>query len=93
MQAVEEVFGKSDTYVVLVPNGNPTAEKQINEALKAVPEVKSIVSYVNTVGAEIPKEYLDDSILSQLISENYSRMVLTVEIPYEGEETFALVEK
>ncbi|MGN0324417.1 MAG: RND family transporter [Oliverpabstia sp.] len=92
-QAIEDVFGKSDTYVALVSNGNPTAEKQLTEALKAVPEVKSIVSYVNTVGAEIPKEYLDDGILSQLVSENYSRIVLTLDIPYEGEETFQLVEK
>lgn len=92
-QAIEDVFGKSDTYAAMVPNGNPRAEKQLNEALKEVPEVKSIVSYVNTVGAEIPKEYLDDGILSQLVSENYSRMVLTLEIPYEGEETFNLVEK
>lgn len=90
--AVEEVFGKSDTYVALIPTGNPTAEKQLNEALKKVPEVKSIVSYVNTVGAEIPKEYLDDGILSQLVSENYSRIVLTLDIPYEGDETFRLVE-
>lgn len=92
-KAVEEIFGKSDTYVVLVPNGNPTAERELSDALLEVTEVKSIISYVNTVGAEIPKEYLDEDILSQLVSENYSRMVLTVETAYEGEETFALVEE
>lgn len=92
-KAVEAIFGKNDTYVVLVPNGNPTAERQLSDALFDVPEVKSIISYVNTVGAEIPKEYLDEEILSQLVSENYSRMVVTVEADYEGEETFALVEE
>ncbi|MGN0249819.1 MAG: RND family transporter [Oliverpabstia sp.] len=92
-QAIEDVFGESNTYVVMVPRGNADAERNLTDALNEIPQVQSIISYVNTVGAEIPMEYLDEDILSQLISENYSRMVLTVEVPYEGEKTFALVEK
>ncbi|MGM9564367.1 MAG: RND family transporter [Faecousia sp.] len=91
--AIEEVFGKNDTYVVLVPNGDTEAERGLSDALHAIPEVKSIISYVDAVGAEIPKEFLDADTLSQLVSDNYSRMVLTVETDYEGEETFALVER
>ena len=37
-------------------------------------------------------EYLDEDVVSQLVSENYSRFVITVEADYEGEETFDLVE-
>ena len=48
---------------------------------------------MDLAGAEIPLEYLDENTLSQLISKNYSRMVLSVDVPYEGEETFALVEQ
>ena len=91
--AIEEVFGKNDTYVVLVPNGDIEAERGLSDALHAIPEVKSIISYVDAVGAEIPKEFLDADTLSQLVSDNYSRMALTVETDYEGEETFALVER
>lgn len=90
--AIEDVFGKQDTYVVLVPNGNVEAEQNLSDALHAMPEVKNIISYVDTVGAEIPKEYLDAETLSQLVSENYTRMVLTVDADYEGERTFTLVE-
>lgn len=91
--AVEEVFGKSDTYVLLVPNSDPTAEVQLSQALHEIPQIKSIISYVDTVGAEIPKEYLDEEIRSQLVSDNYSRMVLTVETDFEGDATFDLVEQ
>lgn len=91
--AIEEVFGKSDTYVLLVPNGNPTAEVQLSQALHDIPQVKSIISYVDTVGIEIPKEYLDEDIRSQLVSDNYSRMVLTLEADFEGNTTFDLVEQ
>lgn len=91
--AIEAVFGKSDTYVLLVPNGDVTAEQKLSQALHDIPEVKSIVSYVDTVGAEIPKEYLDKDTLSQLVSDDFNRMVLTVEADYEGEKTFDLVER
>lgn len=91
--AIEEVFGKSDTYVLIVPRGDTATEKELSDALHEIPQVKSIISYVDTVGAEIPTSYLDSETLSKLMSDNYSRMVVTVSADYEGDETFALVEK
>lgn len=90
--AIEAVFGKSDTYVLLVPTGDLATQRELSDALHDIPEVKSILSYVDTVGQEIPEAYLDEATLAQLVSDNYSRMVLTVEADYEGEATFALVE-
>ncbi len=90
---IEEIFGKNDTYVILVPNGDNEREQALSDALHEIPEIKSILSYTDTVGSEIPKEYLDANTLSQLVSENYNRFVLSVEADYEGEETFDLVER
>lgn len=91
--AIEEVFGKSDTYVLLVPNGNNAKEMALSEELKELPQITEILSYVDTVGAEIPSSYLDENTLSLLRSEKYSRFVISADVDYEGEETFALVEK
>ncbi|MCD8342424.1 MAG: MMPL family transporter [Clostridiales bacterium] len=90
--AIEAVFGKSDTYVLMVPTGDLATQRALSDALHDIPEVKSILSYVDSVGQEIPEAYLDEDTLAQLVSDNYSRMVLTVEADYEGEDTFALVE-
>lgn len=90
---IESVFGKSDTYVLMVPAGDTAIETELSQELNNLPQVTSIISYVDLAGAEIPLEYLDENTLSQLISKNYSRMVLSVDVPYEGEETFALVEQ
>lgn len=90
--AIEELYGKSDTYVAMVPRGDLATEQELSDALHDIPQVKSILSYVDTVGAEIPMEYLDADIVSQLVSESYSRFVITVDADYEGEETFTLVE-
>ncbi|MGN1133888.1 MAG: RND family transporter, partial [Oscillospiraceae bacterium] len=90
---IEDVFGKSDTYVLMVPNGDNETQKKLSDELKKLPQVTDIVSYVDTVGSEIPKEYLDEETLSKLISDNFSRMVISLDTDYEGEDTFSLIEK
>lgn len=90
--AIENVFGKSDTYVLLVPKGDEAAEIKLSDDLHTLAEVSDIISYTDTVGAEIPPEYLNEDTLSLLKSENYSRFVITLVADYEGEETFSLVE-
>lgn len=89
---IESIYGKSDTYVILVPKGNNESELLMSEELRAMPQVTEILSYVDTVGMEIPPEYLNSETLSLLQSENYRRFVITVRADYEGEKTFELVE-
>lgn len=91
--AIEDVFGKSDTYVLLVKKGDTATETELCNKLKEIPEVTSIISYVEAAGAEIPYEYLDASTLELLESEHYSRMVLSLDVDQEGETAFALVEQ
>ena len=89
---IEEVFGQSDTYVLMVPKGDTATETALSEELHTLPEITSIISYVDMAGAEIPNAYLDADTLAQLEGKNYSRMVITADVPYEGENTFTLVE-
>lgn len=91
--AIEDVFGKSDTYVLLVPRDDTATEAALSDELNSLPQVTGIISYVDMAGAEVPMEYLDENTLSKLVSDNYSRMVLSVSVPYEGEETFHLVKE
>lgn len=92
-EIIESIFGKNDTYVLLVPRGNSEAEVNLSKELHEITKVTGVISYVDVVGKEIPESYLDDEALSLLRSENYSRFVISVDVPYEGEETFALVEE
>lgn len=93
IEKIESIFGKSDTYVLLVPKESTATQLELSSTLKDIPQVTNILSYVDTVGAEIPEQYLDNPTLSKFNSENYTRMVLSVDAEYEGEETFSLVEK
>jgi Predicted exporters of the RND superfamily len=90
---VDETFGKSNLFVLMVPKGDFVKEYELSSDLKKIPQVSSIISYVDMVGAEIPMEFLDKSVISQLISENYSRMILDVKTDFEGIESFEVVEE
>lgn len=88
---IESIFGKSDTYVLMVPKEDKATQKKLSDALHDIKEVKSIISYVDTVGMEIPESYLDSATYQKLCSEKYTRMVISVDAAYEGEETFDLI--
>lgn len=75
----------------MVPKEDKARQKELSDALHELDGVKSIISYVDTVGAEIPESYLDEETYSKLCSDTDTRMVITVDVPYEGEETFNLV--
>lgn len=93
IEKIEEVFGKSDSYVILVPTGDTAREAELSDRLHELPEITSIISFVDMAGTEVPVEYLEESQRKQLMSEDYSRMVVSVDAEYEGEKTFALVQQ
>ncbi len=90
---IEKIFGKNDTYVLMVPKEDKATQKKLSDALHEIPQVTGIISYVDTVGMEIPESYLDEETYSKLCSDEYTRMVIAVDAEYEGDETFALVKK
>lgn len=92
IEAIEAVFGKSDTYVLMVLRGNAAREKELSAALKELPQVSSILSYVDNAGSVIPTEYVEKDTLSKLISDHYSRLVLSVKADLEGDAAFSLVQ-
>lgn len=90
-EKIQDIFGKNDTYVLMVPKEDKATQKELSDALHEIPQVSSILSYVDTVGMEIPESYLDEETYAKLCSDKYTRMVISVDAEYEGEETFALV--
>ncbi len=89
---IEEIFGESDNYVLMVPKGDETAERNLTLDLKEIDEVSSVTSLTNILGPLVSTDIYSDEIVNKLESENYRRMVLTVSVPYEGEKTNALID-
>ena len=91
--AIENEFGKSDTYVLLLPKGDLEKERKLSSDLKNIGEVSNIISYVDTVGETIPENFIDGESLKKLNSKNFTRMIVSVNADYEGEDTIKLIEK
>lgn len=91
--AIENEFGKSDTYVLLLPKGDLEKERKLSSDLKNIDEVSNIISYVDTVGETIPENFIDGDSLKKLNSKNFTRMIVSVNADYEGEDTIKLIEK
>lgn len=89
----EQLFGKANNMVVLVPKGDIVKEKDLSNALLEKPYVSSVVSYTQSIGEVIPQEFVPKDKLSDLQSDNYSRMVLTLSTEQESPEAFTAVEE
>ena len=90
---IEEIFGVNNSIVVLVPSGDSSREVMLCDELDQLDHITSIISYATMVSNKIPTAYLDDTTVSTFYSENYARIVLSTDLPSEGTEAFALVEK
>lgn len=90
---IEQRFGMTNTMVLLVPRGDSVREQALCDELTELDHVTGILSYAATVSNKIPSNFLDESIVSQLYSENYARIILTADCAYEGEAAFTLVEQ
>lgn len=90
-QAILDAFGESTPMVVLVPRGEPAREAALSDALLALPEVDSVLSYASAVGVSVPTTYLSSDVVDQFYSAHYARIILYANSPAEGSEAFDLV--
>ena len=90
--AIKEKFGENNIMVLLVPKGDVTKEMLLTSEIEALPDVDTVMSYTNQVGAQIPAQYLSNEIRSNFYGENYGRIIIYSDLPSEGDRSFALVE-
>jgi predicted RND superfamily exporter protein len=90
---INNAFGESQTWAIMVPEGQWANEEALVNDLKALPTTKSVLSYTTVAGTSLPHELASQSQVSQLINGGYSRIVLTSNITEEGSDSFALVKQ
>src|SRR5699024_7003273 len=90
---IDEAFGKNSQLVALVPRGDVAREERVVQSLEDLPHVTSVLAYVNAVGAVIPDEFLEESMIESFYSENYSRFIIQTNTDLEGERAFTTLER
>ena len=89
---IREGFGQSVVMALLVPRGDIVKEEQLSEDIMQIDRVTSVISFANTVGAEIPPQFLDDDIETQFYSPHYTRIIVNMDTLAEGDIAFETVE-
>lgn len=90
---IEKEFGITNSLVLLVPKGDSAREALLCSDLEKVRHVTGVISYASTVSNKIPDAYPDKAVVKQFYSDNYARIILSADCPYEGEEAFAMIEQ
>lgn len=89
---IDQVFGKSNPMVLLVPKGDVATETIMSEEIGTLAQVNEVISYVDNIGAEIPTSFIPEDLLSDIESENYRRIIINVSTQFEGDAAFSTVE-
>ena len=91
-EKIREIFGDVDSYMLMLPRGDSSTQKALVRELQEIDKISNILGPEEVMGMSLPPEALPDSIINQLRTDRYDRMVLTVAVPAEGDETYALVQ-
>jgi len=86
-QAIKNVFGQTNTIVILYPNTSDVKEKGLGDDLKNLNFVSSVTSLSNIVPQGVPADFFPKSLTSQLHGSQYDHMM--VNISTQGESDYA----
>ncbi len=88
---IDDEFGAENMLVLLVPKTDTGKEAVLCDELSSLSHITAVASYVKSVGAQIPPQYVPSEVSQQFYSENYSRIILYTNLSEEGTTTFSTV--
>lgn len=86
--AIGEVFGFNQPVVVLYKNEQKTQAIWFAEKIMTHEKVTSIQSLVTTIDPGMPIDMIPEEYLVQFMGENYSRMIININLRAESEEMY-----
>lgn len=75
---ITETFGRDNPVVLLVPRGDLEKEMKLCDDLQALDAVSTVQARVTLAAVTIPDDMLPDGVVNQFMSENYSRIIVSL---------------
>lgn len=91
-QLIEDEFGKSLLYVLLLDEADYPYEKALVQDLQNLPNANAVVAYSDRVGNDVPAQALPQSLIGQLVSNNYRRIILQAGLKSDSQPAFQLAQ-
>lgn len=92
-RAIEDVFGKSNMIIAMVPNGNVIKERRLTEELEDQEFIDYALSMAGTLPQGIPESFLPETVTKQLRTGSYARILISMENREESSYSFQCSEK
>ena len=92
-RAIEDVFGKSNVIIAMVPNGNVIKERRLTEELEDQEFIDYALSMAGTLPQGIPESFLPETVTKQLRTDSYARILISMENREESSYSFQCSEK
>ncbi|MDF2686771.1 MAG: transporter, partial [Clostridia bacterium] len=90
-QNIADNFGVYNPVVLLVKAGDIPAENALTLELEGLASVRSVQSLGRIADKTIPRDFLPEAVLSSFASENYSRLIINLNIEGESDLVFNAV--
>lgn len=87
---IEKEFGKSLLYVLLLEDEDFPHEQALTAKIATLKDAAAVISYSARVGADVPAKVLPPSLVGQLISPHYRRIIIQAGLKSDSPEAFAL---
>ena len=87
-QLIESKFGRSNLYLVMVPNGSPVTERELAGELKQLDYVRSVTALSDILPRGVPEEIVPESVTGLLRKEHYTRMLVFTKTKSESDLAF-----
>ena len=92
-RAIEDVFGKSNVIIAMVPNGNVIKERRLTEELEDQEFIDYALSMAGTLPQGIPESFLPETVTKQLRTGSYARILISMENREESSYSVQCSEK
>ena len=92
-QVIVNTFGRSNMLLALYHNTSSVREREMTEAIEALPYVKSVTSLAGTLPEGIPEEFLPQSLTGELHTQDWCRMLIYIRTKSESSQAFACTQE
>ncbi|MCC8022449.1 MAG: MMPL family transporter [Clostridiales bacterium] len=95
-QVINEKFGESNMLIALTPRGSgedAVLEQEFTARLQELPVVDKTLSLQGLLPEGVPESFLPNELVQLLHTERYSRVLVYVSTPLEGDEAFACADE
>lgn len=90
---IDTEFGKSNMMIAIVPNGTIVKERELTEDLGDLDFVNYALSMAGTLPKGIPESFLPKDITGELRTENYARILISMNTVQESSYAFECSQK